>query len=96
VSTIWQAVGAIVGVGFVAVLIARSGRIARYAIRTFSSARADKARYCTKHILVQTRLNGPWHKQWIYQTHRTPGNQCDGPEHRRSYAWTILGRSPSS
>jgi hypothetical protein len=57
--------------------------------------KALDARFCTKHLIVQNRLNGPDHLKWDYsRKHRTPGNQCDGPEHRRIPAWTFWSRDP--
>jgi hypothetical protein len=44
-------------------------------------------RYCTKHVIVQLGPGGPDQVRWVYGPHRTRGNDCDGPEHRRSSWW---------
>lgn len=45
-------------------------------------------RYCTKHVITKSMIpGGPDHLSWVYGPHRTPGNQCDGPEHRRKSGW---------
>jgi hypothetical protein len=53
--------------------------------RAASKTRAAKqARYCTKHQIAKPIPGGPEHLVWVYGPHRTTGNQCDGPEHRRA------------
>jgi hypothetical protein len=44
--------------------------------------RARAQRYCTKHVIRKGVMGGPERLVWVYGAHRTPGNQCDGPEHR--------------
>jgi hypothetical protein len=48
--------------------------------------RARAARYCTKHV-VKSLPGGPDSLHWVYGTHRTPGNECDGPAHQRAPWW---------
>jgi hypothetical protein len=39
---------------------------------------------CTKHVIVKSMIpGGPDRLTWVYGPHRTPGNACDGPQHRR-------------
>jgi hypothetical protein len=59
-------------------------QIRRYQPQKARSARA--ARYCTKHMIVTTPLGGPERLIWVLGQHRTRGNACDGPEHRRQLA----------
>jgi hypothetical protein len=44
-------------------------------------------RVCTKHVIKTSFLGGPERLVWMYGPHRTPGNQCDGPEHGRMPNW---------
>jgi hypothetical protein len=48
-----------------------------------AAADARRARYCTKHVLGQPIPGGPERLVWVLQPHRTAGNACDGPLHRR-------------
>jgi hypothetical protein len=49
---------------------------------------ASREQYCTKHTIVSSRIpGGPDRLVWVYGPHRTRGNDCDGPEHRRSSGW---------
>jgi hypothetical protein len=47
---------------------------------------AKQRRTCTKHV-IRTSSWGPDRMVWQYGPHRTPGNQCDGPEHKRVGIW---------
>jgi hypothetical protein len=49
--------------------------------------RAAAPQYCTKHQVVQQGPGGPDKLVWVYGTHRTPGNACDGTEHQRGVWW---------
>lgn len=52
------------------------------------AGKAKAARYCRKHMILRSRIpGGPDHLTWVYGPHRTPGNTCDGPEHRRGTGW---------
>ena len=57
------------------------------AVRGFRAQRKQpphiRNRYCTKHRVGVSPWGGPDRMYWVYGTHRTPGNACDGPEHRR-------------
>ena len=59
--------------------------IAGAAYAMSDKGKAAEARYCTKHVI--THGIGPDKLAWVHGVHRTPGNQCDGPEHRRSPNW---------
>jgi hypothetical protein len=53
-----------------------------------AARKAEAAKYCTKHVTVSSPLpGGPDHTSWVYGGHRTKGNACDGPEHRRVSSW---------
>ena len=44
--------------------------------------------YCTKHVIRKPMApGGPERMVWVYGTHRTQGNQCDGGLHRRVSGW---------
>ena len=47
---------------------------------------AKQRRTCTKHV-IRTSSWGPDRMVWQYGPHRTPGNQCDGHEHKRVSIW---------
>ena len=50
--------------------------------RRIASRAAAKPVYCTKHVYSGRRLVN------LYGgIHRTPGPECDGPEHRRTAWW---------
>jgi hypothetical protein len=52
------------------------------------AGKAKAARYCTKHQIVKPWIaGGPERLTWKYGDHRTPGNECDGPEHERVTPW---------
>jgi hypothetical protein len=53
------------------------------------AGRAKQAeRYCTKHAIRRPFIpGGPERLVWVYGPHRTQGNACDGPEHRRVTAY---------
>jgi len=56
--------------------------------RNTPAGKAKAARYCTKHMILGSRIpGGPDHLTWVYGPHRTPGNTCDGPEHRCGTGW---------
>jgi hypothetical protein len=53
-----------------------------------AARKAEAARYCTKHVITSSMITGgPDHMSWVYGGHRTRGNDCDGPEHRRASGW---------
>ncbi len=50
--------------------------------------RQARPRYCTKHVIRKPVIpGGPEHLAWVHGPHRTPGNACDGDEHRRRTGW---------
>ena len=52
------------------------------------AGKAKQARYCTKHHIKKSMVpGGPDQMVWVYGAHRTPGNACDGPEHKRVTGW---------
>jgi hypothetical protein len=56
--------------------------------RQQAARKAKAARYCTKHVITSSPVpGGPDHLSWVYGSHRTQGNACDGPEHRRTSGW---------
>ena len=58
--------------------------IVRAAHQSTSEGKARKARFCTKHQIAHPLPGGPDHLVWVYGSHRTKGNQCDGSEHKRA------------
>lgn len=52
------------------------------AVARAANPRSTTRRYCTKHVVKVYVPGGPEHLTWVYGTHRTPGNACDGPCHR--------------
>lgn len=68
---------------------AEQRELARQASQLFREGRrAARARYCTKHAIQKPMIpGGPERMVWVNGTHRTPGNGCDGPEHRRVTSW---------
>jgi len=56
--------------------------------RLSAAGKAKAARLCTKHVIRKSMVpGGPEQLVWSYGPHRTPGNQCDGPEHQRVSGW---------
>lgn len=52
------------------------------------AGKAKAVRYCTKHVIRKSMIpGGPERLVWVYGSHRTQGNACDGPEHRRVTGW---------
>lgn len=50
---------------------------------------AERERFCTKHVIRKPVIpGGPETVVWLYGTHRTQGNRCDGPVHRRVPGWS--------
>jgi hypothetical protein len=53
-----------------------------------AKGKANAAHYCTKHVIRKSMApGGPERLVWVYGPHRTQGNQCDGPEHKRVSGW---------
>ena len=66
--------------------LAVAGLAVHWKNRKPRGARPPRVRhdYCTKHQIVAGWAGGPDRLVWVYGPHRTPGNACDGAEHRRS------------
>lgn len=58
--------------------------ILRFAYVNTPKRQAVIARQCTKHMITRPIPGGPEHLVWVYGPHRTKGNKCDGPEHKRA------------
>jgi hypothetical protein len=69
-------------------LVAHAAQTPEQKARQKAARKAEAARYCTKHVITSSPLpGGPDHMSWVYGGHRTRGNACDGPEHRRTSSW---------
>ena len=70
---------------FIAIIVAVIA-ICGAAYSMSAKGQAAQARYCTKHVITGSIAGGDV-RTWVHGNHRTQGNQCDGPEHRRASAW---------
>ena len=71
-----------------ALIIVIIGTIIALAHGQSSAGKAKQACYCTKHVIKKSMIpGGPDQRVWVYGPHRTQGNACDGPEHKRVTGW---------
>jgi hypothetical protein len=81
---------ALAGLGYLLIRVAITEARSPGAQAARARKRQAERQYCTKHVL-QSFAGGPERLSWVYGQHRTRGNQCDGPEHRRQGTGSVIG-----